>query len=106
MGVVRKTVESDELRQAIGPLGIEAFLDEFGEQGASLLLALVASDGNREADMAANAQRAIGLRLTDETIGLLKQLEETPLQEIETALQEYGWGAYMRRLTSYIQSRG
>lgn len=98
MGVVPKKVESDEPIRTVSPLGIEAFLDEFGEQGASLLLALVASNGDREADLAVNAQKAIGLRLTDETVGLLKQLEETPLPGIESALQKYGWGAYLRRL--------
>ena len=76
------------------------FLRTEGAKGAALLLALVACEGDRTADLEAIARGRLGLDVGDARC-LLDRLPDASLDTIETELKEAGWGAHLRLLHAW-----
>ncbi len=89
-----ETVVSEEIQFE----DLDSYLAETGDQGAQVLLLLLSYEGNRDANLA-EAARKFNLRVEEEKIArFLKILPETSLDEIRDKLEDYGWGAYLRRI--------
>lgn len=88
---------------------IDGFLSRTGEQGAALILALIACNGTHEThvpDITAAAKEMLGIVLSEkEAIKNVKSLPKAPREEMEAALVRFGWGAFIRRLESQKKSR-
>lgn len=78
------------------------FLRIEGPRAAALLLALVACEGDRSADLETIARQRLGLVLDPgDARWLLDRLPEAGLDAIQAALIAAGWGAHLRLLHSW-----
>jgi hypothetical protein len=74
---------------------------------ATVALLVAACGGSRDCKAVASAAKTLGFALTDETISqTLALLPDVPLTDVESALREYGWGAFLRRGRSVLEERG
>jgi hypothetical protein len=79
--------------------GFEAFLHETGEQGAALLLALYACDGERQSRLSQTAEKMLGISLQDNLIEeSLPKIPEASKEALSDVLTRFGWGAFLRRV--------
>ena len=86
--------------------GVEAFLKETGEQGAALLLALYACNGNRQLRLLQTAKEMLGIRLQDKMIEeSLPKIPETSKETLSDVLTRFGWGAFLRRVDRLKNTR-
>lgn len=84
----------------------ESFLRTEGDAGAALLLALVASGGDRTADLETVARERLGLRLdAGDARRLLDRLPEFNVDRLDVALRDAGWGAHLRLLRARSTAR-
>jgi hypothetical protein len=78
---------------------IGTFLREEGPAGAVLLLALLASKGDKAGDLAGSAKLHLGVDLDPgELQRVLGRLPESNGPEMAAALKAFGWGAHLRRV--------
>jgi hypothetical protein len=78
---------------------LDAYLDEEGEVGAVLLLAMRACKGDRSADVATVAREVIGVVLPiSEVDRCVRRIPEASIQAIAIALRAHGWGAHLRQI--------
>lgn len=86
--------------------GVEAFLKETGEQGAALLLALYACNGNRQSRLSQTAREMLGISLQDKMIEeSLPMIPETSKETLSDVLTRFGWGAFLRRVDRLKNTR-
>ena len=80
-------------------LGVETFLKEAGEQGASLVLALYACDGNRQQPLSQTAKEILGISLQEKMIEeSLPKIPQVSKETLSAVLTRFGWGAFLRRV--------
>ena len=76
-----------------------SFLKETGPAGGAVALALFAAKGDREADLCAIAREFLGVTIDEEQLAvLLQRLPDVELNDLEVALKQLGWSAYIRRV--------
>ncbi len=78
---------------------LDAYLDEEGEVGAALLLAMRACEGDRSADVATVAREVVGVVIPiGEVDRCVRRIPEASTKMIAIALRAHGWGAHLRQI--------
>lgn len=73
-------------------------LSEGDELAPAVVLAVALNDGDRDVEAVASTLRRIGFELSDDDVqSTLSRMPEGPTDELEQALRQSGWGAYLRR---------
>jgi hypothetical protein len=85
---------------------LESFLNESGEQGAALLLALYVCNGERHSRLAQTAKKMLGINIQETMINeSLPNIPETSTDVMSEALTRFGWGAFLRRVDRLKENR-
>jgi hypothetical protein len=78
---------------------LDTYLHKEGAVGATVLLALIACNGDRNADLVTVAKGILGTALQKEiTETILRRLPQASIQAMTTALRSFGWGAHLRQV--------
>lgn len=73
----------------------------------AVVLAVALNDGDRDPESVSNTLGRIGFELSaDDILPTLSCLPETEVAELEQALRQYGWGAYLRRARLVLAEGG
>jgi hypothetical protein len=84
---------------------LETYLREEGPAGAALLLALIACNGNKAADLGNSVKARIGVEIDPvELQQVLSRLPESSSPEMAAALRASGWGAHLRRVEQALSA--
>ncbi len=93
--------ESIESIPSTRPSSIEEFLDQERDLGAAYLLSRLAVANPDSAKLTETAREHLGILLPAEEIARLQsRFPAAEIAEIRSALQQSGWGSYLRRLPS------
>jgi hypothetical protein len=77
---------------------ISELLSEGNENAPAVVLAVALNDGERDAEMVASMLSRIGFELSaDDIQATLLRMPDQTTDEMERALRQSGWGAYLRR---------
>lgn len=68
------------------------------QHAPAVILAVALNDGERDAEMVASTLSRIGFELSaDDIQATLSRMPDQTTDELERALRQSGWGAYLRR---------
>ncbi|MDM4018180.1 hypothetical protein [Roseiconus lacunae] len=86
---------------------VDELLAGNNEQAPAVVLAVALNDGNREVEIVSNTLSRIGFELSDDDIqSTLSRMADHTTDELEWALRQSGFGAYLRRGRSVLAEGG
>lgn len=96
--------EQSNTQQAIS---VSELLNGSNPHAPAVVLAVALNDGARDTEIVSNTLSQMGFELSADDIEMtLSQLPEQDAGELERALQQCGWGAYLRRGRSILAEGG
>jgi len=98
LGTASKTRDYEPAQTLLAASSIEELLIDRDPNVATVLLAVALNGGNRDQDKTSDTLNRIGFDLSRDTVGrTLARLPDSSVEDMETHLRTFGWGAFLRR---------